>query len=290
MRGKLQLVPNLRQAVRITPAHAGKTLAANSSSFVSSDHPRACGENSRLPLRYRQKSGSPPRMRGKLQQVDLMCLLLRITPAHAGKTHVVKKVSLHHSDHPRACGENQQTRLRVADSGGSPPRMRGKLQLVPNLRQAVRITPAHAGKTLAANSSSFVSSDHPRACGENSRLPLRYRQKSGSPPRMRGKLQQVDLMCLLLRITPAHAGKTHVVKKVSLHHSDHPRACGENQQTRLRVADSGGSPPRMRGKQGRSSCAGGTPRITPAHAGKTGLEFPVRAGKTDHPRACGENS
>ena len=30
----------------------------------------------------------------------------------------------------------------------------------------------------------------------------------GSPPRMRGKLEEIFIMRLMIRITPAHAGKT----------------------------------------------------------------------------------
>ena len=37
----------------------------------------------------RYKSGSPPRMRGKLRELDCLRLDAGITPAHAGKTLAV---------------------------------------------------------------------------------------------------------------------------------------------------------------------------------------------------------
>ena len=45
----------------------------------------------------------------------------------------------------------------------------------------------------------------------------------------------------------------------------------------------------MRGKQKIIAVLLVLPGITPAHAGKTELDFQVAARMQDHPRACGEN-
>ena len=78
-----------------------------------------------------------------------MCLipLLRITPACAGKTRKADDVIWKVADHPRVCGENGKPCANFISSGGSPPRVRGKL--LPRVEQiaAARITPACAGKT-----------------------------------------------------------------------------------------------------------------------------------------------
>ena len=50
----------------ITPAHAGKTAAANFIAKAQEDHPRACGENTERLRASIASIGSPPRMRGKL--------------------------------------------------------------------------------------------------------------------------------------------------------------------------------------------------------------------------------
>ena len=50
-----------------------------------------------------------------------------------------------------------------------------------------------------------------------------------------------------------------------------------------------GSPPRMRGKLFSLKTRPRGGRITPAHAGKTSLNFWGLNLKKDHPRACGEN-
>ena len=49
------------------------------------DHPRVCGEKFLLPLLFEASEGSPPRVRGKAQGVDVMHAGYGITPACAGK-------------------------------------------------------------------------------------------------------------------------------------------------------------------------------------------------------------
>ena len=51
-------------------------------------------------------------------------------------------------DHPRECGKNEVTFLKVKRIKGSPPRVREK-HVVENVQKGLnRITPASAGKTL----------------------------------------------------------------------------------------------------------------------------------------------
>ena len=70
-----------------------------------------------------------------------------ITPAHAGKTLLWSPLWRPHGDHPRACGENPMIIAATCAVSGSPPRMRGKLDLANYLQPDDGITPAHAGKT-----------------------------------------------------------------------------------------------------------------------------------------------
>ena len=50
--------------------------------------------------------GSPPRVRGKLLDLEGTDELARITPACAGKTMKNGLESNYEQDHPRVCGEN----------------------------------------------------------------------------------------------------------------------------------------------------------------------------------------
>ena len=65
-------------------------------------------------------------MRGKLSILINKIKLIRITPAHAGKTGISEFRGQIWTDHPRACGENFPISRNAVAGGGSPPRMRGK--------------------------------------------------------------------------------------------------------------------------------------------------------------------
>ena len=69
------------------------------------DHPRICGEKSIGELVAIQLKGSPPHMRGKAVNDFVNILLLRITPAYAGKSPVRCLAHRFPEDHPRICGE-----------------------------------------------------------------------------------------------------------------------------------------------------------------------------------------
>ena len=86
-------------------------------------------------------------MRGKLMELDNEKDIVRITPAHAGKTASADFFVCLREDHPRACGENYCPKFEIDPRAGSPPRMRGKLVVVYFQCARLGITPAHAGKT-----------------------------------------------------------------------------------------------------------------------------------------------
>ena len=187
-------------------------------------------------------------MRGKPAVSFGAPINVRITPAHAGKTYPARRLCRLQADHPRACGENFNLIDRCLIDNGSPPRMRGKHPHPFPRRCTARITPAHAGKTLCEAPPAGAVPDHPRACGENRFLVQNTNSTCGSPPRMRGKLNERTNHLLHLRITPAHAGKTKCRLQSQGAAADHPRACGENMQGANAETNASGSPPRMRGK------------------------------------------
>ena len=228
-------------------------------------------------------------MRGKQAGEPGTSAMIRITPAHAGKTVRFRVRICRKADHPRACGENPGLPFFHPRFVGSPPRMRGKPVRISWLRTPRRITPAHAGKTLSIDIVSITCTDHPRACGENSMSFPDTKEHSGSPPRMRGKHSAKYYHFLMFRITPAHAGKTWAHRTRTNLCADHPRACGENTRTIWEDNYKGGSPPRMRGKLWLACNFWLSGRITPAHAGKTFTASTGSHSAPDHPRACGEN-
>ena len=86
MRGKLGIKKIILRICRITPAHAGKTSLCSLGVCRQKDHPRACGENEKRVEELGKVMGSPPRMRGKLNEETNRKFQHGITPAHAGKT------------------------------------------------------------------------------------------------------------------------------------------------------------------------------------------------------------
>ena len=152
------------------------------------------------------------------------------------------------ADHPRACGANAMLKNGAYTGNGSSPRMRGKQRAFIENTLKPRIIPAHAGQTDVARWSGNWRTDHPRACGANSRLLQAATTSLGSSPRMRGKQRLTSIEHFAERIIPAHAGQTCGGRRGPACSADHPRACGANFRVREVVDAYAGSSPRMRGK------------------------------------------
>ena len=78
-------------------------------------------------MKFDVELGSPPRMRGKVEEVTPTNETDRITPAYAGKRLCCRVGSRVTGDHPRVCGEKKYTAQEIVGKLGSPPRMRGKV-------------------------------------------------------------------------------------------------------------------------------------------------------------------
>ena len=147
MRGKGTGALKDRRHVRITPAYAGKSRQGRSAPDRPRDHPRTCGEKYLSAQERRIHKGSPPHVRGKERDPAFNTAQQRITPAYAGKSHFVTSFHLSKRDHPRMCGEKLFGVWRRRCRVGSPPHVRGKEKTNEKARYALRITPAHAGKS-----------------------------------------------------------------------------------------------------------------------------------------------
>ena len=85
-------------------------------------------------------------MRGKVSFGVVEDILDRITPAYAGKSWEYVLVYKLDRDHPRLCGEKNDTSRTSPSTSGSPPPMRGKVLKTMPKQKHCRITPAYAGK------------------------------------------------------------------------------------------------------------------------------------------------
>ena len=131
----------------LIPACAGKTLPTPRPSGEAWAHPRVCGENSRLRNRTGLGRGSSPRVRGKQPVRRIRGSRAGLIPACAGKTAPRQSPPTMNWAHPRVCGENTKTSCFNLFTGGSSPRVRGKLVAAHDDLPPVRLIPACAGKT-----------------------------------------------------------------------------------------------------------------------------------------------
>ena len=193
-------------------------------------------------------------------------------------------------DHPRVCGEEGLTFHQMLRPTGSPPRMRGR-DLKYFMREASDgITPAYAGKSPPTWTPPCLRGDHPRVCGEEVERTCSRSPQRGSPPRMRGRESCFADLLLLTRITPAYAGKSSTFGKAGGFPRDHPRVCGEELLGAIRLPNTAGSPPRMRGRAIIGTSDKVYQGITPAYAGKSWELVDDRCVYGDHPRVCGEEN
>ena len=126
-------------------------------------------------------------MRGKGIWVKKSWANQRITPAYAGKSSLSNARARSNRDHPRVCGEKQNSSVTTTTR--------------------IRITPAYAGKSFSFLPQMYCFRDHPRVCGEKQTKRTRALRLMGSPPRMRGKGEGRRLSFGVAGITPAYAGK-----------------------------------------------------------------------------------
>ena len=160
-----------------------------------------------MPCAIALSVGSPPRVRGKVQEGTENIDRTRITPACAGKRAEQAAQYVTYGDHPRVCGEKSISLTFFSRLKGSPPRVRGKEIVFYRPPIAFRITPACAGKSLPATGCRQGLRDHPRVCGEKPEFMRSLSQGAGSPPRVRGKDDRRRMPAGEQRITPACAGK-----------------------------------------------------------------------------------
>ena len=192
--------------------------------------------------------GSPPRMRGRRLVVATGDRDDGLTPAYAGKTPPQRATTVRSSAHPRVCGEDGAVGGKQASSLGSPPRMRGRPEGVWGCICSPGLTPAYAGKTRAGRGLLLPRWAHPRVCGEDRSIVKGIMDRTGSPPRMRGRRRRSSGRWRGRGLTPAYAGKTRPAWGQGPPGWAHPRVCGEDCCCVYARSGTRGSPPRMRGR------------------------------------------
>ena len=127
-----------------------------------------CGKDEAIHIEPLADEGSPPRVREGLALYPVARINRRITPACAGRTNQKQINIVGARDHPRVCGKDRSRIRFTLELVGSPPRVREGPATGVVAGPALGITPACAGRTVAAPSRRRRSRDHPRVCGKDS--------------------------------------------------------------------------------------------------------------------------
>ena len=173
----------------IIPAYAGNTKDYREHAPHVWDHPRVCGEHHMTSIMVHLNWGSSPRMRGTPTNNNTSFIVAGIIPAYAGNTCEERRRCGQDRDHPRVCGEHDVCNSGLAVNQGSSPRMRGTRRACTRRTAGSGIIPAYAGNTCVCGQFRNDSRDHPRVCGEHSRIVNAHIINEGSSPRMRGTLR-----------------------------------------------------------------------------------------------------
>ena len=227
-RGKLEDMCGVSLSRGLIPAHAGKTPTGARGPASCRAHPRSRGENRWGRGFAGREAGSSPLTRGK-RLASRVCIVIRgLIPAHAGKTVLRVLRAGACAAHPRSRGENHPPQAGTRRYHGSSPLTRGKLHLR-GVRPRVRgLIPAHAGKTARRAHIHDLGAAHPRSRGENASIADRRSRARGSSPLTRGKRDTSVFVTQVIRLIPAHAGKTGRRESIIWLARAHPRSRGEN--------------------------------------------------------------
>ena len=192
--------------------------------------------------------GSSPLTRGKLAARQQRVPQAGFIPAHAGKTQLPQPRSRVSWAHPRSRGENAVLRSLHRTVNGASPLTRGKRGAPSSFTPALRLIPAHAGKTALSLATRNALRAHPRSRGENTTASSATFSAQGSSPLTRGKRARRPRRLVHRRLIPAHAGKTPPQRTASRSTAAHPRSRGENGSASLWMYGGAGSSPLTRGK------------------------------------------
>ena len=193
--------------------------------------------------------GSSPLTRGKQFSPAHIRPDGRLIPAHAGKTVQTATPEQIDAAHPRSRGENRAVHIDCDGWEGSSPLTRGKHGHGTHSHGHHGLIPAHAGKTAAESVSQNEAPAHPRSRGENDTEFCAGVVGVGSSPLTRGKRVLLRTGGAGDRLIPAHAGKTHALRRQHEAGPAHPRSRGENAVVRPLTSLSVGSSPLTRGKR-----------------------------------------
>ena len=173
---------------------------------------------------------------------------------------------------------------------GTSPRVRGKRRRASPSAPPSGYIPACAGEAYRWGRLSAPKEVHPRVCGgSNSTTPPKS-GRSGTSPRVRGKLGVRLPIQLQRRYIPACAGEAGAIAPDPPVRTVHPRVCGGSSRGPRAATPGAGTSPRVRGKRGTDRLHRSGLRYIPACAGEAWWRTRGWTSTSVHPRVCGGSS
>ena len=146
-----------------------------------------CGADSLAHVGSELGRGSSPRVRSRLNRVQVVFGQRRIISACAEQTKRIPPSPYRFWDHLRVCGADLQTKEKAWSDGGSSPRVRSRLDDIHGIRYHVRIISACAEQTRTLVGSFALVGDHLRVCGADQGYAAVHDPARGSSPRVRSR-------------------------------------------------------------------------------------------------------
>ncbi len=279
----------LHKGRRTIPTRVGRTGAGALIFQPCSDHPHACGENCWSGRRSFRASGPSPRVWGERVSVCPVSATCRTIPTRVGRTAPLLCFACMMTDHPHACGENWNAFWQGKAVRGPSPRVWGELDEERVLELIRRTIPTRVGRTKAPRDVPLQLTDHPHACGENSKPCTGFCLHYGPSPRVWGEPRNKKGEGQPSRTIPTRVGRTRPFRGGKRHAADHPHACGENVHGGGMLSVENGPSPRVWGERQVAPEEVTRRRTIPTRVGRTLWVRSEKPCTTDHPHACGEN-
>ena len=217
------------QTGRFTPTGVGTAEACRLAESGVSVHPHGCGDG---------HSGRAGPVAGE-----------RFTPTGVGTARNCSHPVRRRTVHPHGCGDGFIFRVSPVSPCGSPPRVWGRLIRRHPIACNYRFTPTGVGTACLGFRRRVTPPVHPHGCGDGFANFGKDNFDLGSPPRVWGRLLAKTLPTGGLRFTPTGVGTAQSQTARTPEVPVHPHGCGDGADRSSGPDSTGGSPPRVWGRQ-----------------------------------------
>ena len=145
MWGQVPFSAVIPYVIRIIPMRVGTRRCSASLLRLAGDHPHACGDKLSFLSSSGTYTGSSPCVWGQALRRMADKNYNRIIPMRVGTSGCLIVPSLHHQDHPHACGDKLPKNNKLYTYPGSSPCVWGQGKLKKEAQTWVRIIPMRVG-------------------------------------------------------------------------------------------------------------------------------------------------